>query len=70
MGFPAPAMIVNNEQPSDRPLSVNFCCGKDGTLLHSSTCGLTIWLPAACELEHFNNRLYMALKDCQGFGSV
>jgi len=52
MGFPALAMTVDNQQPDDKPLSVNFCCDKYGTLLHSSTCGITIWLPVGCKMKN------------------
>jgi len=68
-GFPVPA-IIDDSQPTDKPLSVDFCRVDDGRLPYSSTCGLTLWLPLGCELEEFERRLTTAFRDCRGFGKV
>jgi len=68
LGFPGP--VIGDERPADKPLLLDFFPGDDGRLPYSSTCGLTLWLPVACDQQEFNERLTMAFTDCVGFGKL
>ena len=69
MGFPAPAIVDDDDAPSHKPLTICFYSDK-GRLPYASTCGLRLFLPLHVDDLEFNSLFTRSLTECVGFGKV